>query len=343
MKTRWSIIVVVLQVAVLAFMAGEREWVLRNGLTIYLRTAPVDPRDVMRGDYVRLSYEISRVPRWLCRGTLAGTNAPEMLPRDMKVYAWLRTNEAGMADLTALSDRRPDGGLFIGGRTEPFWGSQVSVRYGLEAYFMEQGAALGFERRQARQAIQVPLEMAVAVNSRGLAVLKGHRECALGIGLELATAPLGETNGSRGRQPIGARVQLLNASTNDLAVVDVPGGSLALLPDTQWGEVHWHWIRSNAPQKALGADHIIVLKPGEIHTIHVSFHDPDWFVRGPVPGSKTEEETRSLTDLRDDSSARFRFEYRPPDRAACAGLRNGQLVWHGRVVTRAFSPAGSMD
>jgi uncharacterized membrane-anchored protein len=52
---------IILQVVVLAYMAGEREHILRNGKVILLRTAPIDPRDLFRGDYVRLNYEISRI------------------------------------------------------------------------------------------------------------------------------------------------------------------------------------------------------------------------------------------------------------------------------------------
>jgi uncharacterized membrane-anchored protein len=54
---RWlPVAVVVMQVAMLGFMAGEREWIAKMGTRISLRTAPIDPRDPMRGDYVRLDY-----------------------------------------------------------------------------------------------------------------------------------------------------------------------------------------------------------------------------------------------------------------------------------------------
>ena len=66
MKNLVVMVAIALQVVVLFFMAGEREWVVRTGRTVFLRTAPVDPRDVMRGDYVRLNYEMSRVPHVQC-------------------------------------------------------------------------------------------------------------------------------------------------------------------------------------------------------------------------------------------------------------------------------------
>ena len=345
MRTKLSIAAIVLQVALLAYMAAEREWVVRTGRTVYLRTAPLDPRDVMRGDYVRLNYEVTRVPRALWQGAPADTNsAREWPPRDTKVYALLREDEEGVAELVALSDQRPGEGVFIRGRSEPSWGQHVSVRYGLEAYFMEQGKALELEQRQPRDGIQVPLEMAVAVNARGLAVLKGHRWCKLGVGLEIETVPLAQTNRTNARQAIAAKVKLSNATTNDLAIVDLPGGrSLALVTDVQWGEEHWQWISAVEPQPKPEASHVVLLKPGETHTIRVNFRDPRWFVRGSLLGDKTRVETKSLADLGDDFNARFRFEYRAPSRSDCAGLPKGELVWHGRLATRAFSPAGSVD
>src|SRR5882672_4708697 len=85
MKARILIGCVALQFLILAVMAGQREWVRHTGRAVYFRTAPVDPRDVMRGDYVRLSYDISRVPRELWRGPLPAqsTNLAD-LPRDTR-------------------------------------------------------------------------------------------------------------------------------------------------------------------------------------------------------------------------------------------------------------------
>jgi uncharacterized membrane-anchored protein len=57
-----AIIVAALQTAVLGYMVGERAWGLRSGVEVLLKTSPIDPRDLLRGDYVTLNYDISRVP-----------------------------------------------------------------------------------------------------------------------------------------------------------------------------------------------------------------------------------------------------------------------------------------
>ncbi|AVA21418.1 GDYXXLXY domain-containing protein [Rhizobium sp. NXC24] len=57
-----AMIVAALQTAILGYMVGERAWGLRSGVEVLLKTAPIDPRDLLRGDYVTLNYDISRVP-----------------------------------------------------------------------------------------------------------------------------------------------------------------------------------------------------------------------------------------------------------------------------------------
>lgn len=44
--------------AVLNFSIYQKEVILDKGEIVYLKLAPVDPRSLMQGDYMRLSYEI---------------------------------------------------------------------------------------------------------------------------------------------------------------------------------------------------------------------------------------------------------------------------------------------
>jgi len=342
MKSKILFGCVALQLLILAVMAGQREWVRRTGRAVYFRTAPVDPRDVMRGDYVRLSYDISRVPRELWRGPLPAqiTNLAAV-PRDTRVYASLQLQEDGVAQLVSLGLDQPRGGLYIRGRTETSSPEQINVRYGLEALFLEQGKGLELEAGRSRNGIQVPLEMKAAVSPNGIVVLQDHRWCALGMGLNLEITNSVTANGQRGRQPVAATVQLLNASSNDVAVADLPRGrSLALVTDSTWGENPWRWTPPQEQARALPeVTNVIVLKPGQIHSIRVSFDDPWWSVsKTGKPG-----EAKRLSDLRQEWNARFRFEYRPPDRAASEGLPNGNIIWHGHLASRMFSPAGGTD
>jgi uncharacterized membrane-anchored protein len=339
----WAIIAVTaLQLAVLGYMAGEREWVLACGRVVWLRTAPVDPRDAMRGDYVRLEYDASRVPLKLCRGALADKKLRAKLASDARVYATLRENEEGLAEVTSLSDQPPSGGLFIRGRLDGTYshtfGADARVRFGIEAFFVQQGKGRKMERFREPRGIQVPFEMEVAVSPGGMAVIKGYLLSTLGISTTVKTDTPSAANRWQSGPPQSAKIQLWNAGTNDLAIVNLHGTrSLALTPASDWNENPWRWVNADEPQPRPTAADVIVLKPDQCHTFRVDFKDPAWAV---IDSKETNAVPHSLAEALPRGFVRFRLEYRPPDRAACAGLPNADLIWHGRLPSRAITSYG---
>ncbi|MCX6998659.1 MAG: GDYXXLXY domain-containing protein [Kiritimatiellaeota bacterium] len=340
MKRGWLIIgMAALQLLVLVYMSGERELILRTGRVVYLRTAPVDPQDPFRGDYVTLDYEISRVPTNLFRDALVASKPDPALRGGHRVYAALRP-DGDLASLVSLSDRQPDSGLFIRGRLDPRQRNNyaVGVRYGIEAYFVQQGRGRDLERARVQGAVQLPLEMEVALGRSGTAVLKGHRWSRLGIGLQTETATNRNERGQVETRVTAVTVLLQNASLQDLAVVDPPGGvALTLDPDTRWWTDHpWIWAGAGraAPQPTDADVH--VLKPGETHRIRVDLGDPAWFV------VKAGEPPRTLTGI-GQWNTRFRLVYRPPAAETCRQLAHAALIWHGFLPSRAFDGGGRVD
>ena len=65
-----------IQVALLAAMIIDRVQILREGTEVTLQTRPVDPRDLLRGDYVVLGYDISQLPAGSLLNQPAGTRNP---------------------------------------------------------------------------------------------------------------------------------------------------------------------------------------------------------------------------------------------------------------------------
>ena len=62
MKLKLLILVLALQTAWLLAMVATQEHALAHGKTILLETRPVDPLDLLGGDYLMLNYKISDVP-----------------------------------------------------------------------------------------------------------------------------------------------------------------------------------------------------------------------------------------------------------------------------------------
>jgi uncharacterized membrane-anchored protein len=159
-----------LQIAAIAWLVMDRAGILRNGTEVTLQTQPVDPRDLLRGDYVTLSYNISTVST----GELKGTTAEK---RELPVYVKLTRGEDGfhravslhlapvpVAAGEVLIHGRTSGGLNCNSTGRAAFCPTVTVRYGLEKYFVPEGEGRDIE--SARNKDKVTVVAAVAPSGR---------------------------------------------------------------------------------------------------------------------------------------------------------------------------------
>jgi uncharacterized membrane-anchored protein len=342
MRIAAIIAAVMFQVGILAYMGGEREYILHTGKIIYLRTAPVDPQDAFRGDYVHLDYEISNVPASSIRDGLKGE--PK---HGERVYAVLDVDENQVGQVRYVSDKRPDNELFIRGRVSNRWGG--AIQYGIEAFFVEQGKGREIEKlRGTRRDIQVPLEMEAAVGTNGIAVLKGYRTGKLGIGIEMKTDANDRNRQGRNFVPmriVGAKVKLKNVSDTPLAIIDLPDGrSFTLEPDTpldfRWGRPNlevWQWVNENAPRKTVENSDVRVLQAGQEYEFAIDFRNPVWFV------TKGNEPPHTISDPNMGWGNNFRLVYRPPSKDECKLLEKADMIWHGYLRSSSFCGGGRID
>lgn len=334
------ILAVLAQVAVLAYMAGNREFIVRHGTRIWLRTAPVDPRDPFRGDYVRLSYGISLVPRDRVQGSLVD----RLDEKGRVVYAVLSPMEGGPHDVEYLTDRRPDGGTFIKGRLSRDWrfgtgGRGAAVEYGIEAYFVQQGRGREMETRLGRvNEIQIPMEMAVALGSDGTAVLVEHRWSPIGIRLEVPFPPPNRVPGPDGTFPPFnpvVKLTLLNASDEPLALVNPPDHRTIRIEPSEWSDPRRSLYVAPDPEAPVSDADVMELVPGGVLEIEIDFASPRWAFRGD------DGQPKRLGDL--PPGEMFRVVYAPPPPERCAHLGKKDLVWHGRLPSPAFNAGGRID
>lgn len=68
-----ALFIAIVQTAILGYMIEGRASILRSGTEVLLKTAPVDPRDLLRGDYVILTYDISTISTTSVTGTRPDT------------------------------------------------------------------------------------------------------------------------------------------------------------------------------------------------------------------------------------------------------------------------------
>jgi len=340
MKALFAALCLVGQVAVLGFMAGEREYILRTGETVYLRTAPVDPRDLFRGDYVALDYEAARIGKEQWRGT----PGLERLEKGRRVYAKLRLGPERLAEIDHVSDVAPGEQPYLAGRLTygvTLTGTvlQLPVKFGVERLFVEQGRGREIEQKLGdRQGVQVPMEVELALAANGTAVIRGYRWSRLGTQLEVLRRPeprRGDgsvADPSLPRSPL-VRLTLRNVSTEPLSVVN-PG------PDCGFALMAAEWARQDYRQVERGCAGALanvpeehVLKPGEDYAVEVDLAEALWHV---TAGEKTDE-IGKLAEW-----DRFRLVYRSPD-AYAPGAALGARLWRGRLPSRAFNASGYVD
>jgi uncharacterized membrane-anchored protein len=137
MKLKLLLLVVGLQTAWILATTITEERALAAGTVISLETVPVDPRDMLRGDYVTLSYKISNVPAELFTPPISKEIQP-----GKTVYVLLEKRgdfyEVAKASEKSLS--AAPGEVMLKGRTEYFWDTNtIRVVYGLERYYVREG------------------------------------------------------------------------------------------------------------------------------------------------------------------------------------------------------------
>ena len=124
----------VLQLSILTWTCTSPLMTVFQGDTVRLRVIPIDPRDLFRGEYVILGYDISRLPRHSTLGVPS--------PGDI-VYVELNRKQ-GSTEWEAVkwSRHRPTRGIFLRGTVQ----SYSRVEYGIESYFVEEGQGPEYER-----------------------------------------------------------------------------------------------------------------------------------------------------------------------------------------------------
>jgi uncharacterized membrane-anchored protein len=324
MRKLLIICAVVFQLLLLAFMAGQREYVLHKGKPVYLRTVPIDPRDYFRGDYVRLTYEISTIKSDKLRDGL--TLLKDDKSRDKKVYVVLQVEDENVAKILYATDKKPEKDqLFIRGRINSKYRDQIDVRYGIESYFLEQGKGKELENRKIK-GHRALLEMEIALGSSGIAVIKGHRWGP--ISMEITDLQL------KNNLPQNAKVTLTNISDRPVAVVDLPGNrSLKMEKDMRrwwWAEdQNWRWIHKSEPVCSPKDENVHILEPNQNYVLLVDFNDPYWSIslkdNPPIPVSQY-----------GFRNSPFRIVYEPPLTQQCTGLKNADLIWHGRISSESI-------
>jgi len=166
------ILAIALQVAIIFAIIIFKLSVLTSGTEVMLRIAPVDPRDLLRGDYATFQYDISNLDSYYSRG--------EQIRNSDTVYVVLRQSGKYWVAQNVQKTKPTGNELFIKGKVESgglesqtnplsyqrFGNSRLHVVYGIEQYFIPEGKGENFSFWNKEVAAMV------AIDDNGNAALK---------------------------------------------------------------------------------------------------------------------------------------------------------------------------
>lgn len=139
---------------------GLKEYTLQTGEEIFLKIIPVDPRDMFRGDYVVLRYDISTID-----AGISGMKDSDFTVGE-KVFVSMKVDKEKTGSATGISKQTPKNGVFIKGTIKNISANKLTIEYGIESYFVPEGKGREIERQSS------VLNAKVAVDGSGNAVIK---------------------------------------------------------------------------------------------------------------------------------------------------------------------------
>lgn len=154
------IIIGIFWLLIIGGFIAVKEFTLQTGVEVVLKTRPIDPRDLFRGDYVILRYEIGSIDL-----SAYSVDASTFSAGD-SAYLALDIVD-GYGNPRSIAHQPPDEGLFIKGEITRVSQNALSVTYGIETYFVPEGKGREIERLRGDR-----LEVKVAVDSFGNTLIK---------------------------------------------------------------------------------------------------------------------------------------------------------------------------
>jgi uncharacterized membrane-anchored protein len=168
------ILVALVQSVALFKMVYDRDRQIKSGREITIAVKPLDPRDIFRGDYVTLGYDIS---------SLDTSNVSAQTFKDYErgsvAYVTLTPGPDGKWTLGSVAPVFPKNvaasDVVLKARVKSIWlgpdasRGVINLRYGIETYFVPEGTGRALEDKVREHKI----DAIVAVGEDGTAVLKG--------------------------------------------------------------------------------------------------------------------------------------------------------------------------
>ncbi|MER9331665.1 GDYXXLXY domain-containing protein [Mesorhizobium sp. M0152] len=169
-----ALVLALVQIGFLSWIIAGRAAILRSGKDVLLKVEPVDPRDLLRGDYITLGYEISRIPVKMIADIPAGkfssddTSIVVRLKQGANGYWTPTTAWFGKAPAPAATDEADISGHVAQGWDLRGEGMTIAPDYGIERFYLPEGEGMAIQNDMRVR----PFGIRLALSANGTAQIK---------------------------------------------------------------------------------------------------------------------------------------------------------------------------
>ncbi len=293
LKLLFIVLAILFQVGAVATIVISKESILQSGKQLTLQTAPIDPRDIFKGDYVKLDYNFSSIP---CH-KLDSKIKQYGLKKGQKVYLSIMIDEYGLGQADELLITAPDDKVYLAGYVRSHWpykkyefnavtqidcyqkNHPVNVKFGIEQYYVEQGQGKVLESILGkRDDFQQPMLVKIAVSEKGDAIIHSFDWANIAMKTEILreaqrNAPDNQSNASIRftMKNTGDKTITLPLKQNNCSFMLVPAANNPQLQKTAKSAFN----RKNCQ----GADtRLKTLNPSETISIDLDLNQSQWLV-----------------------------------------------------------------
>lgn len=158
-------IICIIWTLIVSIWVIHNEYILTVGRKVLLKTIPVDPKDLLMGDYVILNYDISQLP---------DSYHVSNFSLNEDVYVILKTNKDNIASIERIQTNiKPNEPLYLKGKiskcntTIPFFKTGTCINYGIESYYVKEHSGKDLEEKLRNGALAE-----ISIDKQGNAKIK---------------------------------------------------------------------------------------------------------------------------------------------------------------------------
>ncbi|QKC83545.1 GDYXXLXY domain-containing protein [Mesorhizobium sp. NZP2077] len=176
-----ALVLALVQIGFLSWIIAGRAAILRHGKEVLLKIEPVDPRDLLRGDYIILSYDISRIPVKMIANIPAGklssddTSIAVRLKKGVDGYWTPTTAWFGKAPTQAAADEADISGHVAAGWDLREEGASIAPDYGIERFYLPEGEGMAIQNDMRVRPFGIKLVLASDGTAQIKALVDGDK------------------------------------------------------------------------------------------------------------------------------------------------------------------------